>query len=152
MLGRTTRPDGRQFGAKCERVTAIGCEGPDDFKKGGTGMRQGRALAMNQPEPARNFQFRNRDLDQLSAGQLGLNRQSGHQRHPIATRDKSLDGLQAGQLHPHVQRGMVTSEGLNHALAQGGGHGVRDEILGPQFTNGNLLSFGQRMPGDPPQT
>jgi hypothetical protein len=143
--GEATRAGGRVFRAKGERMAASGSHGSDNLQKNHPGVGQSCAGTMHEPEAASDFEFGNRDLYELAAGQFRLNRQAGDQGDSIAAGHESLDGFEAGELDAHVQRRLMASKSFDDALAQGRGHRVGDEILRAELANGDLLLFCQRV-------
>ena len=136
---------GQVFGSKCEGMAAVRSQVFHNIEKGQPGVGERGPGAMYEPEAAGDFQFRHSNLHQFFAGELGLDSEAGNQRDTLAARHEALDGLEAGQLNAHVERGLVASEGFDHALAERRRYGVGDEILGAQLADGDLFLLRQRV-------
>ena len=90
-------------------------------------------------------QIAHRNAHQVSAADLVFHADLGHQRHPIPHAHKTLDGLQRGQFHVHVQGSFVAVEGFDHFIAVGRRHDVGYERLRAQLPDADFARSGQRM-------
>src|SRR6266478_355821 len=115
------------------------------------GMGNGVALV---PEISVENELARGELVSVSVKELRLHRtlrqfilhaDLGNERPPVAHADKARDGLQGGQFHVHVQRSLVPAEGFDHLLAVGRRDDVRDEHLGPQLPDADLLLRSERV-------
>ena len=132
---------GQVFGSEGKGMPAIGGKGSDNFQKSQAGMGAGGESTVNKPEPASDFKFRNRDLNQFAASELRLYGEAGNQGNAVAAGHESLNGFEAGELDTHIQWRLIASKGLDDPLTERRSHGVGDEILGAELADGNLLLF-----------
>ena len=133
------------FDTPGEGMAALGSEIFDSAEEGKPGMGKTGLGTVHQPQTTRDFKFGDSDLHEVAASQFGLDGEARHQSNTVAEGDEALDGFEAGQLHAHVQRCLVASEGFDHALTKGRGNRVGDEILCAEFADGNLPPFGKWM-------
>ena len=126
-------------------MAAFGSDGADNLKKSSAGMGRCGARSMHEPEAAGDFEFGDGDLNQFATSQLRLDGKAGNEGDAVAARDESFDGFEAGQLDPHVERGLMTGEGLDDTLAQRRCDGMGNEIFCAEFSDGDLLLTGEWM-------
>ena len=90
-------------------------------------MRQRRFLAVDQAQLALEMEVAHRNAHQISSSDLAFDADLGHQRHTFSHAHETLDGLQRGQFHVHMQGSFVAAERLNHLVAIRRGDNVGDE-------------------------
>ena len=102
---------------------------------------------MQKPELPLKVKLRDRHANQFPLFKLALDRQARNQGHAIPHGHKSLDRLQAGQFHPHIQRSFMVGKRFDYLPPQWGRHVMGDKIFSPEIADGNTLLAGQWMAG-----